>query len=190
MTRRPLPVIQVGMRRYRMRDPKYPQPTEPHWLVAVDLGKVKVGVAVFWVTDVARLHWAGTVIARRGSTPDTVASTVLAAANAHALSSRPPSQQAWVCEWPEKYKASPKYHKDLDSLWEVGFALRRLVGKWSEKYAPKEWKASVPKAAHHRRILKELHDLEKPKLADRGHDTLDAVGIGLFASARHQRGGV
>lgn len=178
------------MRRYRAREYKYPTPTDPHWLVAVDLGKTKVGVSVFWVDPLGvKLRWGGTIRAPRGSTPETVAGLVVAAVARHATH-KASAPQAWVCEWPEKYKAKAAYHKDLDSLYAVGYAIDRLVGPWAERYLPKEWKASVPKPAHHRRIRKELSPTELDTLADKGHDTLDATGIGLFATARHQRGGV
>lgn len=178
------------MRRYRAREPKYPTPEDPHWLVAIDLGKTKVGVAVFWVEADATLFWSGTVQAPRGSGPETVALLVTSAVASRAALKKPAAPHAWVCEWPEKYKLKAKFHEDLDSLFHVGYAISDLVGPWAERYAPKEWKGNVPKPAHNRRIKQELSPEEVARFTDQGHDAIDATGIGLFAAARHQRGGV
>tara|TARA_R110002020_G_scaffold21537_6_gene73088 strand:+ start:3126 stop:3671 length:546 start_codon:yes stop_codon:yes gene_type:complete len=177
------------MRKYKAGDPKYPQPGYPHYLVAVDLGKTKLGVAVFDVDSrgQARLYWAGTLTATKRAAPEEVASLVTSSVDflvARSLTSKVPV--LWVCEWPQKYDTKRKYHEDLEALHAVG----RVLPPWSEKYRPREWKAQVPKKPHHRRIRRELLQVEKEAMQDRNHDTLDAIGIGLFATARHRRGGL
>ena len=92
----------------------------------------------------------------------------------------------WVCEWPMKYDHARVKHKDIGTLQEVGYAF----GPWDEKYLPGQWKGNVPKKPHHKRILRVLDDEELGNMADSNHDTLDAVGIGLFALGRTKRGGV
>ena len=179
------------MRRYKRRGPKYPAPDHDHFLVAVDLGKVKLGVAVFLRGE---LVWADTVIAPRGSSPSQVAKHVLDATVPHLNYG---SEVHFVCEWPMKYPRARIYHKNLDELYEVGYRLGELVNGWSERYKPSIWKGNVPKAAHHRRLKKVLkpHEwtdkMEQHRWRPRDlHDTWDAIGIGLFALGRTQAGGV
>lgn len=54
---------------------------------------------------------------------------------------------------------------------------------------PDEWKASVPKPQHQQRILAALTDAERMLIAGASHDTIDAVGLGLWALGRMNRGG-
>jgi hypothetical protein len=177
-------------RRYKLGQPRYPDAHSVDMLVAVDLGKTKVGVAVFngrLVRYNNQLEAAFTVNAPRGSTPAEVAGLVVSETAKHVM---PWWSTAWVCEWPMKYDHKRKQHKDLDSLHEVGYALAQLNGGWVETYLPGEWKGNVPKPAHHRRIERALkpHELElMPSKTD--HDAWDAAGIGLFATARTKRGG-
>ena len=169
------------MRRYRLRDPKYTPPDAAHQLVAVDLGKRKVGVAVFDVAvdGKATLTKACTVKCDDG--PEAMALAIFAAA---------PDKAYWVAEWPMKYKDKRLYHEAIEDLQAVGDALERLILGWDEKYRPGEWKGNVPKPAHHRRIRKALTENElaiMPELTE--HDAWDAAGIGLFATVRTKRGG-
>lgn len=172
--------------------PKYPQPDIDHYLVAVDLGKSKVGLAVWYVPMAAppRLVRAGTLLELGG--PDAVAQRVRHAAVdwawAHAYQNgRPDAKTSWVCEWPKKYPDKRAYHESIDALHAVGKALGRLVGKWSEKYLPGQWKGNVPKPAHHRRLRK-LNLENTPPESE--HDAWDAIGIGAFALGLTRRGGV
>lgn len=170
------------LRRYGRNEPRYLVPDEPHLLVAVDLGKRKAGVAVFRVEP------------DRGYSVLVSCSTVEGPGLAHAIvnyvqpdEGLPPQ---WVCEWPMKYDDKRLYHEAIEDLQAVGNALEDLVGGWSDKYRPGEWKGHVPKGIHHRRVNRSLRPAELAIMpASAEHDAWDAVGIGLFALARTRRGG-
>lgn len=166
------------MRRYPANGPRYPAPTTDHCLVAVDLGKTKVGVAIFFE---GALLTAFTSHSARGSSPRQVATEVR-----HRVWHQAGIDCVWVCEWPMKYDSDRVKHKDIAILQEVGHAF----GDWDEKYLPGQWKGNVPKKPHHKRILRVLSDEELGNMADGNHDTIDAIGIGLFALGRTKRGGV
>lgn len=171
-------------RRYPVRSPKYDAPPTPHYLVAVDLGKRKVGVSVFWVeAGVSTLVKAVTVLCDGG--PLAMARVAVAAADVDG------ADDYWVCEWPMKYKDKRLYHEAIEDLHAVGDAIDRCILGWDEKYRPGEWKGNVPKPPHHRRIKKALTEEELAVMPPtREHDAWDAAGIGLFATARTKRGAV
>ncbi len=50
---------------------------------------------------------------------------------------------------------------------------------------PSEWKGSVPKAIHHKRILAQLDDAERAIVAGATKDVLDAVGLGIWYLTSH-----
>lgn len=158
------------------------------YTAAVDLGKTKVGVAVFADTT---LKLAFTSHSLRGSSPQAVAQDIMV----RLMTSLPdwawlPLPPHFVCEWPMKYPLARIYHKNLDELYEVGYAIGQLTNGWDARYRPSAWKGNVPKAAHHRRIKRALTAEELYALRDLGHDTWDAVGIGLFHLGRTKRGGI
>lgn len=157
-----------------------------HWLVAVDLGKTKLGVAIFYVPPDGgqpRLIHSTTVIADDPE-PGAVASSVRAHVSGVVGNERP---VVWVCEWPQKYPDAPKYHANLDELYAVGDALGVT---WAKKYAPRTWKGNVPKDVHHRRLRSRLTSTESTRMpAMSEHDAWDATGIGLYATGRTGRGG-
>lgn len=172
-------------RRYRPSEPKYAAPSEPHYVVGVDLGKRKVGLAVMWVdpaNDISLLVKAVTVNCGAG-----------ARAMAKAIVAEGPTGHPvrWVCEWPMKYKDKRLYHEAIESLHAVGHETDRLINGWDEKYRPGQWKGNVPKRPHHRRIRQALRPEEiavMPPVAE--HDAWDAAGIALYAAARTRRGAV
>ena len=53
---------------------------------------------------------------------------------------------------------------------------------------PQEWKGSVPKRIHHERVKALLWAPELALLAGHPHDTIDAIGLGLWALGRMGRG--
>lgn len=170
------------MKRYGFGELRYPDPGLPHYLVAVDLGKRKVGVAAFFVNG---FNDAALVSAATVSGPNVAH---LVRDYAHDLYGEAPV--LWVCEWPLKYGDKRKYHSDIASLHAVGDTLDGLVDGWDEKYLPGQWKGHVPKRAHHVRLRRALTQDEldlAPPLEE--HDAWDAIGIGLFATARTKRGG-
>lgn len=195
----------------------YRPPPGPHRLVAVDLGKKKVGVAVGMVIPATKVcslvaAWTVTLPERLPWSPEAMAERVnlevdaVWAATVTVGALKVPRQgkdrDVWVCEWPKKYPEKPKYHDDIDLLWRVGSAIR---GRWAKKYAPSAWKGNVPKAVHHPRIFAAVRDDELANIAqalylahgydaswimsDDAHDARDALGIWLFATGRTGRGG-
>ena len=164
--------------KYGTRGPKYAVPPEDHLVVAVDLGKHKVGVAVGTPSE---MYCAATVVHRGPA--DAVAQQVREFVALHAKD----LPLIWVCEWPMKYPTQRKFHKDLDDLHAVGYA----IGTWNESYLPGEWKGNVPKSAHRKRIKSALSPEELDIMpAEDAHDAWDAAGIYLFAVGRTKRGGV
>lgn len=176
-------------RRYRLREPKYDAPEGTHYLVSVDLGKRKVGVAVFWVdpaNEMVLLVNAQTI--RNDNGANAIASDIYRAGPAEDASEH---GVYWVCEWPMKYDDKRRYHEAIEDLQAVGDAVSSIIRGWDERYRPGEWKGNVPKAAHHKRLKRALRaeELEvAPPVTE--HDAWDAIGIGLFATARTKRGGV
>lgn len=49
---------------------------------------------------------------------------------------------------------------------------------------PRTWKGQVPKLVHNQRTLKALSDTERALCEGARHDTLDAIGLGLWALKR------
>ena len=164
-------------RRYR-RAPWY-KPTPDAGLVAVDLGKRKVGVAVFDAHK--RLVAARTIHTQRGQQewdPHITAEAVLAFTDNNV-----DAQADWVCEYPHLRHNDRDNHHNITPLQRVGDILAE-AGGWAEKYRPSEWKRQVHKELHHRRIRAALSTPEQGVWDALGHDARDAVGIGLFALGR------
>lgn len=167
------------------RKPKYRMPEHSHFLVAVDLGKRKVGVA--WGTP-ERLLGAVTVHCSRG--PEAMAEAIHSRLRA-GLPNTAHYELMWVCEWPLKYDRLRRTHENITELHKVGDALARRFGSWDEKYNPGEWKGNVPKRAHHDRVAAALTTEELALMPSREeHDAWDAAAIYLFAVGRTRRGGV
>lgn len=164
-----------------------PLPRGHYALWAVDLGKRKLGCAVFLVDDdprQGRLLWARTVRSKAR-----VAGGVALSIEKVLWQHTPVGVDVRkVCEWPRKYRTARIYHKDIDSLLDVG----RALGPWFARLSPHAWKGNVPKAVHHRRVRAALAVEElsaAPALVPATHDAWDAIGIGLFALGRTRRGG-
>lgn len=170
---------------------KYRAPSGAHYLVSVDLGKTKVGVAVWLVSDAPPIAvYYDTIFCAQGTGPDLVAKAVTEfALRAVHLADLPVK---WACEWPLKYPDKTLYHEDLDSLHAVGAAMEDLNGRWTKKVYPGKWKGNVPKPPHHRRVRRALLEGEHlggdepPK---KEHDTWDALGIGAYLLGITERGG-
>jgi hypothetical protein len=169
---------------YRRAGPKYRCPDSDHHLIAIDLGKRKVGVA--WgsvIEGVAGLHGAATVICNSG--PEDMAKKVV-----DLLLAKTQSPRYWVCEWPKKYDRWLARHKNIEELHQVGYALGRYH-PWDEMYLPGEWKGNVPKTPHHNRIGAALYQKERSRMPPlKEHDAWDAAGIWLYAAGRTRRGGI
>lgn len=187
------------MPRFKARGPQYPAPTEAgtHYLVSVDLGKHKVGVALWGVAYTHNAYFGGLISAVTVDPgdvgPHVVAEKVLTDVYRPHITREgvPIYSTYWVCEWPMKYADKRLYHEDIEHLHATGDAIAKLVGGWDAKYRPGQWKGNVPKAPHHRRLARELSEEERaiaPPAKD--HDAWDAIGIGLYALGRTQRGGV
>jgi hypothetical protein len=86
---------------------------------------------------------------------------------------------------------------DLIDVATVGAAIAGACQNSVQLYPPNEWKGSVPKDIHHRRLQLALMPFEKRALEaglitcpDRHHkEILDALGLGLFHLRRTKRSG-
>lgn len=95
-----------------------------------------------------------------------------------------------VIETPVLYPKSRKVHKDVKRLLIIAQEFKNRVQN-GEAVKPSEWKGQVPKNIHKHRILKALTQLEmRSIITPDNHNTIDAIGIGLFALGRLGRGGI
>lgn len=105
------------------------------------------------------------------------------------LGSHRPDVVSWVAEWPQSYRDRSVVEADLEILRSVV----RCVGTETRcpvrHVAPRAWKGNVPKEVHHERILRFLDRDERERIED-GKESLDALGLGLWAVGRTGRGGV
>jgi hypothetical protein len=94
-----------------------------------------------------------------------------------------------VVETPIKYPTKRKQHKDVGNLLEVAEQMKKTASR-SLGVSPSAWKGQVPKKIHGRRILEALEDTEKKAaLTIDNHNTIDAIGLGLWVLGRLGRGG-
>lgn len=94
-----------------------------------------------------------------------------------------------VVETPVKYPTKRKQHKDVGDLLEVAEQMKKTALR-SLGVSPSAWKGQVPKKIHGRRILEALEDTEKKSaLSIDNHNTIDAIGLGLWVLGRLGRGG-
>ena len=94
-----------------------------------------------------------------------------------------------VIETPVLYPTKRKQHKDVSNLLEVVNRMKataqNVVG-----VSPSAWKGQVPTKIHGPRILKALKGFEVAAMTDeKNHNTIDAVGLGLWVLGRLGRGG-
>lgn len=95
-----------------------------------------------------------------------------------------------VIETPILYPTKRKQHKDVKDLLIIVKRMRSVMGK-SNAIAPAAWKGQVPKKIHGMRIFNELAREEILAVASiDNHNTIDAIGIGLWVLGRLGRGGV
>lgn len=154
-------------------------------LCSVDLGKRKVGVALF--CDIGVLRAAKTIHTQADTSswdPIITADAVFDYVDKEP-SLDPDIPVDWVCEWPAPRKNDRARHHNITALQAVGDELEvRHPVTWAEKYKPFEWKRNVDKVLHHSRIAEALSPGELFIWSKLGHDARDAVGIGLFALGR------
>lgn len=78
----------------------------------------------------------------------------------------------------------------VDSLITLAITAGRVIGRYEElgqrvrTVTPNQWKGSVPKAIHHKRIKARLTSEELALLVGASGDMIDAVGIGLWDLGR------
>ncbi len=102
--------------------------------------------------------------------------------------SLPPSEQL-VIEMPRIYPGSGQQKGDLNDLLNLAAVVGYFEGRmWDvERVFPAAWKGQVPKKVMTARILKSLSPGELVRIERVGakdHNTLDAVGIGLWKLGR------
>lgn len=161
------------------------------WLIAIDPGKHRAGVALF---EKDRLAAVAEVVSDIG--PEGLAVNVYTWAQME-LTLRGGSIARgvkWRSEVPQDYAGHPDAKTDdLDSLRLFVRRVRELAGRSPFRlYKPHQWKGNVPKPVHHMRIMDLLSpdEANRVRALPRTRDALDAVGIGLFDLGRSGRGGV
>lgn len=168
--------------------------------MSVDPGKWKLGIALWLVVYdplppspvSSLLLTAGTVTAPkiREWNPEAVALRTEEVAKRWVTDRGYPelwSRRIVVAEWPRKYEDRPLYHEACEQLRAV---CRKLNTPIRARFAPSTWKGNVPKEQHHARVRKALTLGETQVIRDTTHDTLDAIGIGLYALGRTKKGAV
>ena len=102
----------------------------------------------------------------------------------------PYSGDLMVIEMPRIYPGSGQQKGDLNDLLDlaavVGYCEGRFGGR-IERVFPARWKGQVPKKIMTARILSKLSPLELSKIQRVGakdHNTIDAIGIGLWKLGR------
>lgn len=92
-------------------------------------------------------------------------------------------------ETPILYPTKRKVHADVKNLLSVARSFLNMV-QVNFSIAPSSWKGQVPKKIHAVRIVSVLGEDEiKAVKSIKNHNTIDAIGIGLFALRRLGRGG-
>ncbi len=94
-----------------------------------------------------------------------------------------------IVETPIKYPTKRKQHKDVGRLLEVVNEMKNTDVR-GLGVTPSAWKGQTPKKIHGPRIIEALNDDEKQAvLTLKNHNTIDAVGLGLWVLGRLGRGG-
>lgn len=95
-----------------------------------------------------------------------------------------------VIELPQVYPVSKGDPNDLISLAVViGALVEGFGGHYTQLVKPREWGGQTPKKTKNQRVLKALRESEKAKIVSVGakdHNTLDAIGIGLWKLGRYK----
>jgi len=94
-----------------------------------------------------------------------------------------------VIESPVLYPTKRKQHKDVGDLLAVVNKIKALAVQ-ARGVSPAEWKGQVPKKIHGDRIFNELTKEEILAVVSiKNHNTIDAIGLGLWVLGRLGRGG-
>jgi hypothetical protein len=155
-----------------------------NYTLAIDPGKHACGGALFFGTSLVKAAYL------KG--PEVVYEfwRESAAAVAHPLN--------LILEQPMIYPGSAQQKGDLNDLLPLMLVDGQIIGLFQSRVGgfrqfshrlvyPYEWKGQMPKAAMNKRVLKTLTETERSRIESVGakdHNTLDAVGIGLWAVGR------
>lgn len=155
--------------------------------VAIDPGLRGCGVAVFDHRN--ELKWATYV----ANTERTSKGPTAWHAMGYEVQKRVSEHDQAYFEVPRIYPGMPKTDPNdlIDLAGVLGAITGYLVSAPTWCY-PADWKGQVPKAMMTKRILKHLGEIEIQRIASVGaldHNTIDAIGIGLFNLKRMKRGG-
>ena len=94
-----------------------------------------------------------------------------------------------VVETPVLYPTKRKQHKDVKDLLEIANRMKAAAFR-ALGVSPAAWKGQVPKRIHGERILKALRREEILAVVSiENHNTIDAIGLGLWVLGRLGRGG-
>lgn len=184
--------------RYRSQAVRFEASPGPGLLLSVDSGARKIGIAL-WAWDAsptqAKLVAAETLSAKDD---DELLRVLGHWVMGHTGGGKYVDHQPYTAvEVPKKRRDRRRYYKDIDRLLAFIQRAQSLLGKWTVRLYPEEWKAGVGstlkpkgKEPHHQRLRKALSEVEASLFDQAGPDGKDAVGIGLFTLGRTGRGGV
>lgn len=156
-----------------------------HGLVSIDVGKWKVGVAVFdpygdliravLITLPKAGGWGAAKMARKVT------------AFIRGLG----GEYDYVIELPEVRDRFRVAKENIGQLRAVAATISNQLGYRAKRsYRPSEWKTNIDKRIHHARIREALAPHEQAMWDAGNHDVKDAIGIGMFALERTERSGV
>jgi hypothetical protein len=159
-------------------------------LVAIDPGLRGCGIARFYGLT-GELRAAEYIT----SPEKTLTGPVAWAAMAGEVVSHQQRPDVLVLEQPRIYPGVRR--EDPNDLIQLAGVLGAIAAHWESAptivaYYPAAWKGQVPKKVMTKRILKHLATGELSRLVSVGakdHNTIDAVGLGLFHLGRMKRGG-
>lgn len=164
--------------------------------IGIDVGKWKMGLCA--LTTVPGLAFASAVRVDRPWDETKAVNAVLDALQDARRAGLDLHHAHVHIEQPRHYGGGGgALQKDVELLEALAVRLRtelKPLGYQVRLYRPHEWKRSVPKPVHHRRIRRaltkpELELIEVEDYGDAQADVWDGIGLALFGAGRLQQGG-
>lgn len=138
-------------------------------LFAIDPGVHKLGIALFFEGRLIDARYRDLMFAPVGSVD---------------------RQARLIIEMPRIYPGSSQRKGDLNDILDLAAAVGFCEGRFDgpiERVFPAQWKGQVPKKIMNARVLSKLSADEKLRIESVGakdHNTIDAIGIGLWKLGR------
>ena len=157
----------------------------PIWLVTLDPGTRRAGIAVHELTNPRSPTAPPRATLVRAVDLLTNRAGVRAMVDEIALGLPPLTFEdaVLVSEWPRKYKTQRAAHADIDGLRAVVEAVEGWGWARTVRTSPSQWKGNVPKHIHHARVGAALDPVDRARVRwdYLGPDARDAVALGRWA---------